>query len=166
MWTLGDWERNWLFNVTSNDISVIYMTAHRCAVGLKKKLDLRSGSQRHINTSMFSLQCAITPGICESSIEQWRIQRVHRWGGVFKSLQSSDWGGCWRAIPLLQVGVRGLPREHFLKLMQMNFCIIRVDFSPKLCVIFTFGPNSDITDVGGFSYRYIQPKREFFICSQ
>ena len=34
-------------NVTINDISVIYyMTAHRCAGGLKK-LDLRSGSQRH-----------------------------------------------------------------------------------------------------------------------
>ena len=36
-----------LFNVTINDISVIYVTAHRCAGGLKKKLDLRSGSQRH-----------------------------------------------------------------------------------------------------------------------
>ena len=29
---------NWLFNVTINDISVIYVTAHRCAGGLKKKL--------------------------------------------------------------------------------------------------------------------------------
>ena len=38
---------NWLFNVTINDISVIYVTAHRCAGGLKKKFDLRSGSQRH-----------------------------------------------------------------------------------------------------------------------
>ena len=37
-------ELNWLFNVTINDISVIYVTAHRCAGGLKKKLDLRSGS--------------------------------------------------------------------------------------------------------------------------
>ena len=40
-------ELNWLFYVTINDISVIYVTAHRCAGGLKKKLDLRSGSQRH-----------------------------------------------------------------------------------------------------------------------
>ena len=40
-------ELNLLFNVTVNDISVIYVTAHRCAGGLKKKLDLRSGSQRH-----------------------------------------------------------------------------------------------------------------------
>ena len=40
-------EVNWLFNVTINDISVIHVTAHRCAGGLKKKLDLRSGSQRH-----------------------------------------------------------------------------------------------------------------------
>ena len=40
-------ELNLLFNVTINDISVIYVTAHRCAGGLKKKLDLRSGSQRH-----------------------------------------------------------------------------------------------------------------------
>ena len=32
--------------VTCNDISVIYVTAHRCAGGLKK-LYLRSGSQRH-----------------------------------------------------------------------------------------------------------------------
>ena len=39
---------NWLFNVTINNISVIHVTAHRCAGGLKKKyLDLRSGSQRH-----------------------------------------------------------------------------------------------------------------------
>ena len=40
-------EVNWSFNVTINDISVIYVTAHRCAGGLKKKLNLRSGSQRH-----------------------------------------------------------------------------------------------------------------------
>ena len=37
-------ELNWLFNVSINDISVIYVTAHRCAGRLKKKLDLRSGS--------------------------------------------------------------------------------------------------------------------------
>ena len=34
-------------NVTSNDISVIYVTAQRCAGGLKKKSDIRSDSQRH-----------------------------------------------------------------------------------------------------------------------
>ena len=44
----GRWgEVNWLFNVTINNISVIHVTAHRCAGGLKKKLDLRSGFQRH-----------------------------------------------------------------------------------------------------------------------
>ena len=39
---------NWLFYVTINDISVIYLyvTTHRCAGGLKE-VDLRSGSQRH-----------------------------------------------------------------------------------------------------------------------
>ena len=42
-----DSEWDWSFNVTCNDISVIYVTAHRCAGGLKKKLDLRSGSQRY-----------------------------------------------------------------------------------------------------------------------
>ena len=40
-------EVNFFFNVTVNNISVIYVTAHRCAGGLKKKFDLRSGSQRH-----------------------------------------------------------------------------------------------------------------------
>ena len=35
-----------MFNVTINDISVIYVTAHRCAGGLKKKYDLRSGYQQ------------------------------------------------------------------------------------------------------------------------
>ena len=35
-------EVNWLFNVTINDISVIYVTAHRCAGGLQ--LDIWSGS--------------------------------------------------------------------------------------------------------------------------
>ena len=34
---------NWLFNVTINDISVIHVTAHKCAGGMKK-LYLRSGS--------------------------------------------------------------------------------------------------------------------------
>ena len=32
-WSGVEW--NWLFNVTINDISVIYVTAHRCAGGLK-----------------------------------------------------------------------------------------------------------------------------------
>ena len=36
---------NWLFNVTINDISVVHVTAHRFAGGLKKKLDLRLGSK-------------------------------------------------------------------------------------------------------------------------
>ena len=36
-----------LFNDIINGISVICVTAHRCAGGLKKKFDLRSGSQRH-----------------------------------------------------------------------------------------------------------------------
>ena len=36
-----------LFIVTCKDISVICVTAHRCAGGLKKKLNLQSGSQRH-----------------------------------------------------------------------------------------------------------------------
>ena len=33
--------------VTINDISVIYVTAHRCAGGPKEKIDLRWGSQHH-----------------------------------------------------------------------------------------------------------------------
>ena len=38
---------NLLFNLTINDNTYVYVTAHGCAGGLKKKLDLRSGSQRH-----------------------------------------------------------------------------------------------------------------------
>ena len=34
----------WLLNVTFSVISVIYVTAHRCLGGLKKKLDLWLGS--------------------------------------------------------------------------------------------------------------------------
>ena len=37
---VSEWD--WLLNVTCNNISVIYVTAYRCAGGLKKKLDLRS----------------------------------------------------------------------------------------------------------------------------
>ena len=44
-------ELDWLFNVTINDISVIHVTAHRCAGGPKKKLDLRSGS--HVARSVY-----------------------------------------------------------------------------------------------------------------
>ena len=43
----------WLFNVTINDISVIYVTSHRCAGALKKTLDLRSSSQRHKHFVVF-----------------------------------------------------------------------------------------------------------------
>ena len=32
-------EVNWLFNVTINDISVIYVTANRCAGGLEDKVE-------------------------------------------------------------------------------------------------------------------------------
>ena len=42
---VGEWD--WLFNVTCNNISVIYVTAHRCAGRLKKKLNLRPGSRCH-----------------------------------------------------------------------------------------------------------------------
>ena len=40
-------EVNRLFNVTINDISVMYVTAHRCAGGLKKDVGPTVGSQRH-----------------------------------------------------------------------------------------------------------------------
>ena len=42
-------EFNWLLNVTCNDISVLYVTANRCAGRMKKKLNQWSGSQRHIH---------------------------------------------------------------------------------------------------------------------
>ena len=54
-------EVNWLFNVTINDISVIYVTAHRCAGGLKKKLDLRSSSQCHRHFVGFFNVPVLTP---------------------------------------------------------------------------------------------------------
>ena len=41
---VSEWD--WLPNITCNDISVIYVTAHRCTGGLKKS-DLQSDSQRH-----------------------------------------------------------------------------------------------------------------------
>ena len=41
---VSEWDR--LLNVTCNDISVIYVTAHSCA-GRLKKWDLRSGSNCH-----------------------------------------------------------------------------------------------------------------------
>ena len=46
-WLHSRWIGELLFNVTINDISVIHVTAHRCAGGMKKKLYPRSGSRRH-----------------------------------------------------------------------------------------------------------------------
>ena len=43
---MSEWVKK-VANVTCNDISVIYVTAHRCAGRLKKNWDLRSGSNRH-----------------------------------------------------------------------------------------------------------------------
>ena len=50
---MSEWDR--LLKVTCNDISVIhvYVTAHRCAGRLKKKWDLRSGSNRHRHFVVF-----------------------------------------------------------------------------------------------------------------
>ena len=48
-----EWEWDWLLNVTCNDISVIYVTAHLWAGGLKRKLDLRSGSQSNRHFKRF-----------------------------------------------------------------------------------------------------------------
>ena len=41
---ISTWEKgwNWMHNVTCNDISVIYETAHRYAGGIRRTLDLRS----------------------------------------------------------------------------------------------------------------------------
>ena len=44
---------NWLFNITINDISVIYLTAHRCAGGLRKKLYQQLSSQHHRHFVVF-----------------------------------------------------------------------------------------------------------------
>ena len=41
-WCVSEWD--WLFNVTFNDISVMWRHIYRCAGRPKKKLDLRSGS--------------------------------------------------------------------------------------------------------------------------
>ena len=49
----------WLLNVTCNDISIIYVTAHRCTGGLKKKLNLQSSSKRQRHFVGFSLQAPI-----------------------------------------------------------------------------------------------------------
>ena len=46
-------ESDRLLNVTCNDISVIYVTAHICASRLKKIWDLRSGSNRHRHVVVF-----------------------------------------------------------------------------------------------------------------
>ena len=37
----------WWFYVTVTDISAIYVTAHKCSGGLKKEVELRTGSQNH-----------------------------------------------------------------------------------------------------------------------
>ena len=75
-------EVNWLFNVTINDISVIYVTAHRCT-GELKKLDLRSGSQRHRHFVGFFNVPILAP------------TRGHRWfrhTAPFSRLLRSRWG--------------------------------------------------------------------------
>ena len=57
-------ECGWFLNVTCNDISVIYVTVHICAGGLKKKLNQRSiFNQTQRNHPYFSLNspvCLVT----------------------------------------------------------------------------------------------------------
>ena len=62
---------DWLLHVTINDISVICVTAYRCAGGLKKKLDLPSGSQRHRLRSIVFFSTADKKGDVNST-RMWR----------------------------------------------------------------------------------------------
>ena len=52
---------NLLFNVTINDILVIYVTAHRCAGGLKKKFEVKNRDILNIRqfTLPISPQCGL-----------------------------------------------------------------------------------------------------------
>ena len=77
---------NWLFNVTINDISVIYVTAHRCAGGLKKKLDLLSGSQRHRHFVGFFNVLVLAP------TRDHPFYTVIRHTAPFSRLLRSRWG--------------------------------------------------------------------------
>ena len=47
LWFPCLWGWDWLLNAPCNDISVIYVKAHRCAGGLKKKMDQRRGFKCH-----------------------------------------------------------------------------------------------------------------------
>ena len=94
--------------------------------------------------------------VSSSSFEsiQWRIQRVLCRGGVTKSARSAAGGSAGGGYPLAQEGVRGAtPGKIFEKWTQMVhsepfFCLVRVDISQNLCVIFAFkAPISDIRHV-------------------
>ena len=82
---------NCLFNVTINDISVIHVTAHRCAGGLKKKLDLRSGSQRHRDSvGFFNVPVqALTRDHPFYTVIVVRIKK-QKYRGMFETLKSRD----------------------------------------------------------------------------
>ena len=86
-------ELNCLFNVTINDISVIYVTAHRCAGGLKKKYDLRSGSQRQRHFAGF-FNVPVLAWVSEIGCltSHWTIFQLYMWRHI--DVQA-DWRRSW-----------------------------------------------------------------------
>ena len=88
-------EVNWLFNVTINGILVIYVTAHRCAGGLKR-MGLRSASQRHRHFIRFFNVVNLNTGVGNSiAVNVIRTQSVL--SGLIKQNRERT-GGCSRCI--------------------------------------------------------------------
>ena len=97
-------ELKWLFNVTINDISVIYVTAHRCAGGLKKKLDLRSGSQRHRHFAGFFNVPVLAP-----TQDHPFYTVIPRHTAPFSRLLRSRWGYGGHILDLTPQALMGVP---------------------------------------------------------
>ena len=102
---------NLLFNVTINDISVIYVTAHRCAGGLKK-MDLRSGSQRHRHFVGFFNVPVLAP------TRTTLFLRWFRHTAPFSRLLRSRWGYGGHILDLTPRALTGV----YLINCKFNFC--------------------------------------------
>ena len=137
---MSEWD--WLLNVTCNDISVIYVTVHRCTGVLKKKFDLRSGSQSHRHFVGFFNVPVQAPtrgqpfyGYSEKPPQfSCLLRHARGYGGhILAFTTGSRWGQNWKlVIYMYKLKLTLCDINEIIKLLFLNSILISSSECPSL----------------------------------
>ena len=125
---------NWLFNVTINDISVIYVTANRCS-GRPKKLNPQSGSQRHRHFVGFLNVPVIAPTWVHPFLCTWAEgSSALLWSCVVRRLSSLTFHIFDFSSKTTEWNSTKLDRKQDLNVLY-HVCVFRADRKNKMAAL-------------------------------